>query len=322
MTGPRVIIDTDPGVDDAAAILAALSSPDLDLVGITVVAGNVALADALGNACRIVGLSGRCDVPVHAGAPGPLVRKQIFGKYAAIGAFPAHLVPGDGVAPAAGHGIAFIVRQALKAAASGTPLTLCAIGPLTNVALALLQHPAVAQGIGRIVSMGGTFAVPAHCPPWAEFNVNADPHAAAIVYNAGIPLVLMPLDVTTRALFTRDHICRMERCGTAAGAALAGLLTHFDRSDPARYGRPGGPLHDPMTIAWLLRPDLFRTRPARLTVHVDGAAAGSIHADYDIEASGTSNTLIATDVDEPGYIAWLIERLAASRTASQGGAAA
>lgn len=316
-----VIIDTDPGVDDAAAILAALSSLDINLLGLSVVAGNVPLDDATDNACRIVALSGRRDVPVHRGAQGPLVRDQIFGKYARIGAFPEALVPAGEVTPSAEHAVAFIVRQSLEAAAKGASLTICAIGPLTNVALALLSHPAVAQGIGRIVSMGGTFAVPAHRTPWAEFNVHADPHAAAIVYRSGIPLVLMPLDVTTQALFTDAHIRQLQSCGTAAGSALAGLLTRFDRSDVARYGRPGGPIHDAMTIAWLLRPDLFTTRAASIGVHVGGSASGGIHADFG-GASGEPNAIVATAVDEAGYIAWLVERIAAFSGASPDGATA
>lgn len=322
MSRHDVIIDTDPGVDDAAAILAALSSPDIKLLGLSVVAGNVALEHAASNACRIVELSGRHDVPVHLGASGPLVRNQIFGKYARIGAFPDALVPPGGVAPSSEHAVAFIVRKALEAAATGAPLTICAIGPLTNVALALLSHPSVARGIGRIVSMGGTFTVAAHRPPWAEFNVHADPHAAAIVYRSGIPLVLMPLDVTTQALFTHEHIRQFERCGTAAGIALSGLLTQFDRSDVARYGRAGGPIHDAMTIAWLLRPDLFTSRSAWIDVHVGGSASGGTHADFHGTGGHEPNATVATAIDEPGYIAWLIERIASLGNARQEGATA
>lgn len=305
-----VIIDTDPGVDDAAAILTALASPEIDLLGLTVVAGNVALPDATANACRIVGLSGRQDVPIYPGAPGPLVRDQIFGKYARIGAFPEALVPSGGRAPSVEHAVDFIVRQTMAAAADDAPLTICAIGPLTNIALALVRHPSVARGIGRIVSMGATFAAPGHRPPWAEFNVHADPHAAAIVYRSGIPLVLMPLDVTTQALFTGEHLDALAKRGGEAGTALYRLLTAFDRSDPTRYGRPGGPIHDAMTIAWLVRPDLFETREAVVDVHAAGSASGLTRADFLATGDRAPNALVATAIDEAGYIAFLTERIA------------
>ena len=310
MSRHDVIIDTDPGVDDAAAILAALASPEINLLGLTVVAGNVALPDAAANACRIVALSQRTDVPVHLGAAGPLVRQQVFGKYAKVGAFSEQLVPSGGAAPSEEHAIDFIVRMTREAARAAAPLTICAIGPLTNVALALVRHPEVSRGIGRIVSMGGAFAVPGHRTPWAEFNVYADPHAAAIVYRSGIPLVLMPLDVTTQALFTGAHIAQFHARGGVPGAALFNLLTAFDRSDIARYGRPGGPLHDAMTIAWLLRPDLFATREAVIDVQLSGPALGSTRADFHAATERTPNACVAHGVDEAGFVELLIERIA------------
>jgi purine nucleosidase len=329
-----VIIDTDPGVDDCAAILAALASPEINLLGVSVVAGNVALPDALVNACRIVALSGRNDVPVHPGAPGPLVRPQVYGKYAKIGAFSPELVPPDGITPSQEHAVDFIVRSTREAARAEKPLTICAIGPLTNIALALVRHREVAHGIGRIVAMGGAFAVPGHRTPWAEFNVYADPHAAAIVYRSGIPLVLMPLDVTTQALFTKAHITQFSTRGGAPGAALFNLLTAFDRSDIARYGRPGAPLHDAMTIAWLLRPRLFATRDAFIDVNVGGSTPGHTWANFRANSRADSradfredfhgstdrapNARVAKSVDEAGFVEWLIERIASFGSAASG----
>lgn len=310
MSAHRVIIDTDPGVDDAAAILLALASPEIDLLGLSVVAGNVALEDAAANACRIVALSGRPDVPVYKGAPGPLVRPQVYGKYARIGAFADELVAPGNMEPANEHAVDFIVFSAREASRAGSPITVCAIGPLTNIALALIRHPEVSSGIGRIVAMGGAFAVPGHRTPWAEFNVHADSHAAAIVYRSGIPLVLMPLDVTTQALFTDEHLRQFSARGGAPGAALCNLLTAFDRSDVARYGRPGGPLHDAMTIAWLLRPELFATREAFVDVQIGGPALGHTWADFHAATDRAPNALVATGVDEAGFVALLIERIA------------
>ncbi|TWF59248.1 purine nucleosidase [Neorhizobium alkalisoli] len=305
----KVIIDADPGVDDAAAIFMALASPELDVLGLSIVAGNVALRDTVANACKLVGLSGRRDVPVHAGAAGPLVREQVYGKYARIGAFDDNLVrPGD-VTVSEEHAVHFIVRSAREAVRSGETITICAIGPLTNVALALIQHPDVARGIGQIVSMGGAFEALGHRTPWAEFNIYADPDAAEIVYRSGVPIVVMPLDMTFQALFTPEHFDRF-RAGGAAGEALYNLFTTFDRSDVKRFGRPGGPIHDATTIAWLIRPQLFTSRKAFVGVQVTGFTKGYTYADFYQKMDREPNATVVTDVDEAGFIALLIERIA------------
>ena len=196
MTREKIIIDADPGVDDAAAILMALASPEVDVLGLSIVAGNVALRDTVLNACKIVGLSGRRDVSVYAGAAGPLVRDQVYGKYARIGAFDDALVRAGDIGASEEHAVHFIVRSAREAAKAGEKITICAIGPMTNIALALVQHPDVASGIRQIVSMGGAFTALGHRTPWAEFNIYADPHAAEIVYRSGVPIIIMPLDMT------------------------------------------------------------------------------------------------------------------------------
>lgn len=305
----KVIIDADPGVDDAAAIFMALASPELDVLGLSIVAGNVALRDTVANACKLVGLSGRRDVPVHAGAAGPLVREQVYGKYARIGAFDDNLVrPGD-VTVSEEHAVHFIVRSAREAVRAGETITICAIGPLTNVALALIQHPDVARGIGQIVSMGGAFEALGHRTPWAEFNIYADPDAAEIVYRSGVPIVVMPLDMTLQALFTPEHFDRF-RAGGAAGEALYNLFTTFDRSDVKRFGRPGGPIHDATTIAWLIRPQLFTSRKAFVGVQVTGLTKGYTYADFYQKMDREPNATVVTDVDEAGFIALLIERIA------------
>lgn len=305
----RVIIDTDPGVDDAAAILLALASPEIEVLGISVVGGNVPLEDTLANACKIVGMSGRTDVEIFAGAPGPLVRQQVFGKYARIGAFSDQLVRPTDIKPSSEHAVDFLVRTARDAAQSNDPITICAIGPLTNLALALIQHPDVARGIERIVSMGGAFTALGHRTPWAEFNIYADPHAAEIVYGSGVPVVVMPLDMTFQALFTREHFQKFHDFGGDAGRGLANLLFAFDRSDENRFGRPGGPLHDATTIAWLLKPELFSGRPAAVGVQVTGKTAGYSYADFYKKTDRPANSLVISDVDEAGFINLIIERI-------------
>ncbi|MGI2034570.1 nucleoside hydrolase [Rhizobium panacihumi] len=305
----KVIIDADPGVDDAAAILMALASPEIEVLGLSIVAGNVSLEHTVTNACKLVGVSGRRDVPVFAGASGPLVREQVYGKYARIGSFDDKLVKAGDIVPAEESAIQFITRTARAAATAGEQITICAIGPLTNVALALIQHPDVARGIRQIVSMGGAFTALGHRTPWAEFNIYADPHAAEIVFQSGVPIVLMPLDMTFQALFTADHFERF-RAGGEAGAALYNLFTTFDRSDEKRFGRPGGPIHDATTIAWLIRPELFTSREAFVGVQVTGLTMGYTYADFYKKMDRPANATVVTDVDETGFIELLIERIA------------
>lgn len=318
MSRYRVIIDTDPGVDDAAAILMALASPEIDVLGLSIVAGNVPLKDTVANACKIVGMSGRIDVPVHAGAAGPLVREQVFGKYARIGSFSDELVAESGITPAEEHAVRFMVRSAREAARTGEAITICAIGPLTNIALALIQHPDVARGIRQIVSMGGAFTALGHRTPWAEFNIYADPHAAEIVYRSGVPMVVMPLDMTFQALFTAEHLQSFRDRGGAAGRALFNLFSTFDRSDGARFGRPGGPIHDATTIAWLIRPDLFKSRKATVGTQVTGLTMGYTYADFYQKMDRVPNANVMTDVDETGFINLLIERISLYASAVPG----
>lgn len=309
MSRQRVIIDADPGLDDAAAILMALASPEIDVLGVSIVAGNVPLQDTVANACKIVGISGRTDVPVYAGAAGPLVREQVFGKYAKIGAFGDDLVARGGITPSEENAVRFIVRSAREAAEAGEAITICAIGPMTNLALALIQHPDVARGIRQIVSMGGAFTALGHRTPWAEFNVLADPHAAEIVYRSGVPIVVMPLDMTFQALFTAEHFKSFGVRGGAAGGALYNLFSTFDRSDMARFGRPGGPIHDATTIAWLIRPELFTSRKATVGTQVTGLTMGYTYADFHQKMDRAPNATVVTDVDEAGFINLLIERI-------------
>ncbi|WP_180900548.1 nucleoside hydrolase [Martelella soudanensis] len=309
MSKLQVIIDCDPGVDDAAAILLALASPEIELLGLSVVAGNVPLDDTLANACKIIGISGRRDVAVYAGASGPLVRDQVYGKYARIGTFADDLMPPGDIAPARENAVQFLVRSTHAAAVSGDPITICAIGPMTDLALALTLHPDTARGINRIICMAGAFRALGHRTPWAEFNVYADPHAADVVLRSGIPIVMMPLDVTFQALFTSEHIAAFRR-GGRAGEALCKLFTAFDRSDIGRFGRPGGPIHDAMTVAWLLRPELFSGQPAHVGVETRGETMGHTYADFTGKLGRKANVTVITGVDEAGFIELLTERIA------------
>lgn len=314
----KIIIDTDPGVDDAAAILMALASPELDVLGLSVVAGNVALQDTVTNACKIVNLSGRDDVPVYAGASGPLVREQVYGKYAHIGAFDDKLADIGNIKPEQESAVHFIMRSARAAAMLGETITICAIGPLTNIALALMHHPDVKRGIKQIVMMGGAFTAMGHRTPWAEFNIYADPHAADIVLKSGVPVVMMPLDMTFQALLTQQQMNRFRSSGRA-GLALYNLFSAFDRSDHNRFGREGGPVHDATVIACLIQPDLFKGRETYAGVQITGLTMGYTYADFYNKLNRTANAIIMTEIDETGFLNLLCERLASYGDAHNNG---
>ncbi|WP_409309461.1 nucleoside hydrolase [Pectobacterium sp. B1J-3] len=305
----RIIIDTDPGVDDAIAIWLAMAASELDILGITVVAGNVPLEATLENACKVVALTGRTDVPIFGGAQQPLVRDQVLGKYAHIGAFSAELVPDTSLRPQQEHAVDFLVRMARQAAADNNPITVCSLGPMTNLALALCHHPDVARGIKRIVTMSGAFTAMGNRVPWADFNVYADPHAAQTVFASGVPVVIMPLDMTFQALIQPDQIDAIERGGGAPGRALAALLHTFDRNDVARLGREGGPIHDATVIAWLLRPELFTSASAYVEAEVSGKTSGYVFADFYDKLERSANALVMRHIDEQGFLSLLADYL-------------
>lgn len=310
MSALPIVVDTDPGVDDAAALLVALASPELDVRAITTVGGNVPLEVCTRNALKIVEATGRTDVPVHAGCPGPLVRDQVFGRYVHVGGFADDVLPPPRTAPAEGHAVEVIARAAREGAATGRPITLACLGPLTNVALALVQDATVAAGIARIVVMGGAFTALGHRTAWAEFNVFADPHATAAVYASGVPVVVLPLDATFRGLVTNDDVAAFARDGGVPGAALATLLRRYDRSDVARFGRPGAPLHDAMVPTFLVAPELFRGRPAHVGVECQGTTPGHTWADFWGKSGRPANATVVEEVDEAGFRAFLCERIA------------
>lgn len=316
MSRSRIIIDTDPGVDDAAAIWLALASPEIEVLGISVVAGNVGLDASVTNALKVVALAGRDKIGVYAGAAQPLIREQVLGKYAHIGAFPDALVPPTDLQPQNQSAVSFIAQTARAAARAKEKITICALGPLTNLALALRLHPEVAQGIDRIIAMGGAFAEMGHRTPWSEYNVHADPHAAQIVWNSGVPLVLAPLDVTMQALFAQDDLSALEAHGHAPGSALAALLRCYDRGDLARYGREGGPIHDAMTIAYLINPKLFSGRDMAVGVTTCGPTAGQTWADFHARSSLPAQALVLNHVDEAAYRLLLTSRIAALEAGS------
>lgn len=307
----RIIIDCDPGIDDAVALLMALSAPQLDVLAVTVVAGNVPLERCLRNALQIRELAGRPAVPVYAGCERPLVREQILGIFSGTKGLGPVELPEPSRPEEAKHAVAYLVRTLAAAGRSGDPITLCAMGPLTNIALALRHGPAVQAGIARIISMCGAFRQAGNRTMTSEYNVLADPHAAHIVFSSGLPIVCAPLDASHQAMTTPERVAAIRAVGSGPARVVADLLTFWDRKDLKRFGGPGGPLHDPLVIAHLLQPGLFGTDRARVFVqHEATFAIGQTVADWFDKSGEPANVDIIGRVDADGYFALVQQCLA------------
>ncbi len=310
MTHPRkIIIDTDPGQDDAVAILLALASPELEVLGITTVAGNVPLALTTRNAQLIVGLSGQ-TVPIVAGRDRPLNRQLVTAEYVHgqtgldgidLGEPHVPVTPGDGVD--------FII-DTLRREPPGT-VTLVPIGPLTNIAAAFARAPDIIPRVQQVVLMGGAYFEVGNVTPTAEFNIYVDPEAAAQVLNSGVDVVMMPLDVTHKALTSADWLAGLRALGTRAGEAVASWTDFFERYDREKYGAEGAPLHDPCTIAYLIRPELFSGRRINVEIETEGRyTTGMTVADWWAVTGREPNALFIRDIDREGFFTLLTERIA------------
>jgi purine nucleosidase len=310
VTPRKIIIDTDPGQDDAVAILLALASPDeIDVVAITAVAGNVPLALTSRNALMMTELAGRVDVPVYAGAIRPMVRHLVTAEYVhgKSGIDGADL-PDPRTPLAEGHAVDAIIDIVMGSEPG--EITICGFGPLTNVGLALVRQPELAHRIGEIVLMGGGFFEGGNRTPAAEFNIYVDPHAADVVFRSGIPITMLPLDVTHKVLTLPDRVARFAALGTRAGDAVHGMLDFFDRYDSEKYGSDGGPLHDPCVIAYLLAPELFSGRHVNVQIEISSELTmGMTVVDWWGVTGCEPNATVMREVDDSGFFDLLVERI-------------
>jgi purine nucleosidase len=306
VTKRPIIIDTDPGLDDALAILLAFASPELEVLGLTAVAGNVPLDATTANALRLCELGRRGDVPVFAGCDRPLARPAVTTlRHGETGLDGADL-PAPIMAPRKEHAVRWLIDR-IMGAAPGT-ITLCAIGPLTNVATALTEEPRLGRRLAGIVIMGGAGRVSGNITPEAEFNIYVDPHAADIVFACGGDLTLVPLDLTQQVLVTAAIVGRIRAIGTAVARAAAGML-EFYNSKPEHA--LGSPLHDPCVIAHLLDPTLFSGPFVNVAVELgEGPTLGKTIIDWDGGSGRPNNARVLTVADSEGFFDLLTGRLA------------
>jgi purine nucleosidase len=307
----KIIIDTDPGQDDAVAILLALASPeDIEVLGIVAVAGNVPLPLTQKNARIVCELAGHPETKVFAGCDAPISRKLITAEH-------VHGQTGLDGPPMADptmplqdqHGVDFII-ETLRSEDAGT-VTLCPLGPLTNIATAFNRAPDIIEKVQEIVLMGGGCFEGGNITPSAEFNVYVDPEAADIVFNSGVPITMMPLDVTHKALTTKARIDRFRAMGTKVGDMVAAWADFFERFDMEKYGSEGAPLHDPTVIAYLLQPDLFAGRHINVEIEtVSELTLGATVADWWRVSGRPANATFMKDIDAEGFYDLLATRLA------------
>jgi purine nucleosidase len=312
MTHPprKIIIDTDPGQDDAVAILLALASPeDLEVLGICAVAGNVPLPLTERNARIVCELAGKPDVRVFAGCDRPLERplvtaEHVHGKTGLDGPQLA-----DPTMPLQDqHAVDFIIETLRREPPHS--VTLCPLGPLTNIATAMQRAPDIIPRIGQIVLMGGAYFEVGNITPAAEFNIYVDPHAADIVFKSGVSLVVLPLDVTHKALTNRARIEAFRALGTEPGRMVAEWTDFFERFDMAKYGSEGAPLHDPCVIAYLIDPSLFEGRHINVEIEVQSELTmGMTVADWWGVTDRPANALFIGGIDADRFFALLTDRI-------------
>jgi pyrimidine-specific ribonucleoside hydrolase len=308
--GPRpIVLDCDPGHDDALAITLALARPELRLLGITTVGGNSPLANTTRNALRVLALLGRSDIPVAPGAERALLRQswtpvEFHGESGLDGAD----LPEPEASPRPEGALA--LTEALIAGA-GRPVTLVATGPLTNVALLLRARPRIREAVERICLMGGSLGE-GNTTAAAEFNIWQDPEAAAIVFGSGIPVSMMGLDVTHRALFLEPDVARLAALGTRIGRVWVDLLRFFAVYHRRRYGWDGSPIHDAVAVAHLAAPGLVTSRLMRVDVETAGELTrGRTVADPEGLRGLPDNVEVGVDIDRGRFADLLVDAIAA-----------
>ena len=311
MSRQHIIIDCDPGQDDAVALFLAMASPDeFEILGITAVAGNVPLALTQRNVRLMCDIAGHGDIPVFAGCDRPMVRElltaeKVHGKTGIDGI--------EIVEPRTPlqeqHAVDFIV-ETLRAAEDES-VTLVPTGPLTNIGKVIDRAPDVLPKIRQLVIMGGAMREGGNYSPSAEFNILVDPDAADIVFSCGRPITSMGLDVTHQVLSTRARVERIRQLGNPVAEATAGMLGFFERHDSKKYGVEGAPLHDPCTIAWLLAPELFEGKFCNLSVETQSELTmGHTAIDFWHVTDRPHNVTWIYSVDADGFYDLLTDRLA------------
>jgi pyrimidine-specific ribonucleoside hydrolase len=302
-----ILLDCDPGHDDAIALLLALASPELELLGVTTVAGNQTLDKTTANALRVLEFVGRGDVPVAAGADRPLARELFVAAYVhGESGLDGPVLPQQEGAPVEQHAVDFLAERIL-----GSPraVTLVPVGPLTNIALLLARYPEAAENVERVVIMGGAIAE-GNVTPAAEFNIYVDPEAAWRVFRSGLPVTMIGLDTTHKALMTDSHAERLRASGDV-GRLVAELYDFFVEYHRRTYEHDGAPIHDAVAVAQVLRPGIVETVHRHVDVDCESKLCrGRTVVDLWLRTENEPNADVGVDIDAEGFLELLCGRIA------------
>ena len=301
----KVLFDTDPGHDDAIALLLALASPELEVLGVTSVAGNQTLEKTTANALKILEFIDRTDVPVHVGAERPLVREQWSAAYVhGESGLDGPDLPDVRTQPAAGHAVDFLAEQLRE----HDDVVVVPVGPLTNIGLLLAKYPGIEERIGRIVLMGGAIAE-GNVTPAAEFNIWADPEAAHRVFTCGADVTMVGLDVTHKALLYPAKVDELRAAGSV-GVLVSQLYDFYHGHHMRMYGWEGSPVHDALAVAHVIRDSFLTTEFRHVQVDIGPEPGrGRTYVDLWKRTANEPNAHVGVDVDGPAFIDFLIERL-------------
>lgn len=313
MSKTSLIIDCDPGVDDAIALFLAFASPEaLEILAVTTVAGNVDARLTARNARLIRQIAGREDVPIHAGAQVPLVRPPIIASHfhgeSGLGTLPVF----EPAAPVAPSHAAVAIVDIIMSRPSGS-VAMAVTGPMTNLALAMQLEPAIIDRLGTVVVMGGARREGGNITASAEYNIHADPHAADVVFRSGVRTVVLGLDATHQVRATPARLAAIRAIDTEAARAVATLIEFSSDIERRLVGGDSPPMHDPCTIAWLLAPALFTAVPVDLQVETASPLTlGHTAVEFRLDAAAASvaTNHWVTEADADGVFALMLERLA------------
>jgi purine nucleosidase len=311
MCAHRIVIDTDPGIDDALAMLLAVASPELDLRALTVIGGNVPLAQCVTNTLAVLELLDMPTIPVAAGVTQPLIRPVYMGgavTHGESGLGDAQLPP-PSLTPTADHAVDRLISEIMAAPGE---VTLIAIGPLTNVALALRKEPRIITAVRQVIFMGGALLVEGNTTPVAEFNVFADPHAAHIVLHSGMPITLLPWDITSNVLMTQADVDGLLQIPSPLTRFVADATRFYIEFHHTYFGTPACSVNDPAAVALAFLPELAKTRPVFVDVEIGSELTmGQTVADYVGMRRREPNVQVVVEFDTPRFMHLMLERLAA-----------
>jgi purine nucleosidase len=309
-TPRRVLLDTDPGIDDALAILLGLASPEIDLAALAVVHGNCTLQEAVVNALSLAELGGAPGLPVAVGCDRPLLRPRFTAHdtHGMSGLGYARL-PTPSIEPIGEHAVDLLIREIMGAPGK---VTLVAVGPLTNVALALRKEPRIAEAVQDCIFMGGALRADGNTTPLAEFNVYADPHAAQIVFSSGIPITIMPWDITKDVQLTQAHVDRLLERGGSIPRFIAEATRFYIEFHRSHFGWAGCSINDPAALALVWWPELARVREVYVEVELSSElTVGKTVGDFLNKTSREPNVRLVEEFDGPEFVRRFVERMEA-----------